>query len=1251
MKILRITVENLASLEGQHTVDFTRDPLRSTGLYSIIGPTGAGKSTLLDALCLSLYEDTPRLSAIRMKTEKLSEGETQKDPRTLLRRGAASGFAETAFVGVDGKTYTARWQVRRARNKADGALQKSEMALYSENVTPGAEGVVVEGGKKGDVLKAIELRIGLTFSQFTRAVMLAQNDFAAFLKTDDKERAAILEALTGTEAFTRISRAVFKRCSEEEEKLKAIESQMQGYTPLSVEARADAEKQRDEAKQTLHESQQQLASLKAALEWFTGLAKLDRELSEARVQYTTAVQLDNDAAPRKTHMQLSQRVLQEAQPLRIPHQQAKTTFKSAETALAQRASECLSAKTTLQETTTAFERAQALAKELEKDQISASPKLDRAQQLDAILPGLQQTLDQSQHRKTEAEKHEKTALSELQTKTEELNRTKNRRTELQGLLNSERLKPAVPLAPQADSWLNSLSRLDQDTKKHRDTASELQQKRQQLEELRPRIDDHNKQKSSLSQRLEQAKQKLLLAIDAEQKIDVQALDRESSQLTESRNIVVDFRQQVKDYCNLQTALQTTIVELQQQREREAPLSKQLETDRDQPAQAEVALKTAQQMVDQIRAAIGDHAKRLRTLLLDNHPCPVCGSESHPWHQQEPDFDSVALTAAEQKVRQQQQVLNKAITAWTKLEADVEHCRREIKRLEKSELEAQQKLQNFVWNNSNAPDIAPLLLLPPQERLAAAEVTLNTIDSSLQHIQTQRTTAAQRKKDTADCRTLAEEAERELRTLLDRIANLEKEEAGYRAALTQLEPREALERGAIEEQTHKLNELWSAFPQSRTLFESNPAKLRADLQDRFQQCQRSSEELQRVNATIDSLNGVCSELEKTHTRAAEQLTEAQAACERANSNWEDAFRERQTLFEGRSVTDVGAEFDRQLKDADFQLTAAREAKTKAESNRSNAEQNQAAAAEALEAARQQLSTHTQRIENWLQDINRTLPEPLTIDRIDEILNRSPAWLQNEQREIEELRDRTLTTGKLVESSEIRRTEHIATRPTELDEQAVQLQKQEQDATIAQEEERLKQAEAPLIIDAANRKKNENPAQQLLHQSQLAAPWQKLNELVGSSDGTKFSRIAQSITLDLLLKDANYQLSQLAPRYRLERLVDSLNLVIIDREMGDERRSVHSLSGGESFLVSLALALGLAALTSNRMRIESLFIDEGFGSLDEDTLSLAMNALMQLEAQGRKVGIITHVTQMKDVIPVQIQVRRTKGGASAIHIPGT
>ena len=127
--------------------------------------------------------------------------------------------------------------------------------------------------------------------------------------------------------------------------------------------------------------------------------------------------------------------------------------------------------------------------------------------------------------------------------------------------------------------------------------------------------------------------------------------------------------------------------------------------------------------------------------------------------------------------------------------------------------------------------------------------------------------------------------------------------------------------------------------------------------------------------------------------------------------------------------------------------------------------------------------------------------------------------------------------------------------------------------------------------------------------------------------------------------------MSARYRLERLPESLNLSVIDCDMGEERRSVHSLSGGESFLVSLALALGLASLTSNRLPIESLFIDEGFGSLDPDTLTTAMNALTHLEAQGRKVGVISHVTEMTDAIPVQIRVeKRRSGGASRIVIPG-
>jgi exonuclease SbcC len=162
------------------------------------------------------------------------------------------------------------------------------------------------------------------------------------------------------------------------------------------------------------------------------------------------------------------------------------------------------------------------------------------------------------------------------------------------------------------------------------------------------------------------------------------------------------------------------------------------------------------------------------------------------------------------------------------------------------------------------------------------------------------------------------------------------------------------------------------------------------------------------------------------------------------------------------------------------------------------------------------------------------------------------------------------------------------------------------------------------------------------------WAQLNELIGSADGKKFRNYAQQFTLDVLLGYANRHLAELARRYRLERVRDTLALMVVDQDMGEELRSVHSLSGGESFLVSLALALGLASLSSNRVRVESLFIDEGFGSLDADTLRVAMDALDGLQALGRKVGVITHVQEMTERIATRILVRRSAAGSSELAI---
>ena len=118
MKILAIRGKNLASLSDEFVVNFQSEPLASAGLYAITGPTGSGKSTLLDALCLALYERTPRLMKATTRGESIPDvGDntvTPSDPRTILRRGAGEGFAEVDFLGSDGVGYRSRWSARRA---------------------------------------------------------------------------------------------------------------------------------------------------------------------------------------------------------------------------------------------------------------------------------------------------------------------------------------------------------------------------------------------------------------------------------------------------------------------------------------------------------------------------------------------------------------------------------------------------------------------------------------------------------------------------------------------------------------------------------------------------------------------------------------------------------------------------------------------------------------------------------------------------------------------------------------------------------------------------------------------------------------------------------------------------------------------------------------------------------------------------------------------------------------------------------
>ena len=201
-----------------------------------------------------------------------------------------------------------------------------------------------------------------------------------------------------------------------------------------------------------------------------------------------------------------------------------------------------------------------------------------------------------------------------------------------------------------------------------------------------------------------------------------------------------------------------------------------------------------------------------------------------------------------------------------------------------------------------------------------------------------------------------------------------------------------------------------------------------------------------------------------------------------------------------------------------------------------------------------------------------------------------------------------------------------------------------------ERALSTVEARLLQQTKNKTIVDQITKELTEKQEVAGRWAKLNKLIGSADGTKFKVIAQSYTLNLLLLHANKHLSYLSKRYKLQQVPDTLALQVIDCDMCDEIRTVYSLSGGESFLISLALALGLSSLSSNNLKVESLFIDEGFGSLDADSLRTAMEALEQLQMQGRKIGVISHVQEMSERISVQVQVHKKINGKCVLTVVG-
>src|SRR3989338_6138421 len=382
MRILAIRGENLASLSDPFEIDFEAEPIQTSGIFAITGPTGAGKTTILDAICLALFDSLPRMdTAERSASVGRAESDSGQqvkydDVRGILRHGAGAGYAEVDFVGQDARRYRSRGEVNRARGKASGKLQNQRITLTDID-----SGEIV-GDKKTDTLQEIKKRIGLSFDQFRRSVLLAQGDFETFIKAGAKDRAELLERITGTEIYSRISQAAFDRAKKEREAIRDFETQLGEHQPLTDEEKAAVEERVKETKSEVDRIEAERAAIGKAQEWYDVQSRVEARVAEGEATLTQALGLDQAADADRAILT----VVLKAFSLRAELEAAAATDKKlveAEKALVDAVQADRKAVEERDQATTASNAARAERDEKRAAYDAIGAELDKAKELDA----------------------------------------------------------------------------------------------------------------------------------------------------------------------------------------------------------------------------------------------------------------------------------------------------------------------------------------------------------------------------------------------------------------------------------------------------------------------------------------------------------------------------------------------------------------------------------------------------------------------------------------------------------------------------------------------------------------------------------------------------------------------------------------------------------------------------------------------------------------------------------------------------
>ena len=1248
MKILRISGKNLASLAGEFAVDFESEPLFSSGLFAISGPTGAGKSTLLDALCLALYGDTPRLLK-RSGTRLPDVGEdtvTAHDPRTLLRRGAAEGWAEVDFAGSDDGRYRARWAVRRSHNRPGGALQPVKVTLHRlPELAP-------LGGTNTEAAAEIVQRVGLSFDQFTRAVLLAQNEFSAFLKSDENERGELLETLTGSTIYSEISRRAFERYKLEQQRTQLLQAKLENAAPLAPEERAQLDAERSAADAAREALDARHALFEAQLRWHHELDKLQRGQTQAEEALAAATTQRSQAQGRRQRLATLEAV-QPARPLALEVQRLETERRQAHSSVARLDAELAAALELRRTSSGEVDAAIARLDTVEEQLRAAAPQLDQAKALDAALETLAPGHAQAQSALEGARQQAREARVQHGAKSEELARARGLRDAAAAWLAAQSRHEAVAAGWQ--QWERLLRQAGQAQATLASGSTALAATRTAADQALGRDAQAASALAQAIERLDTLEATRRTAMTALEGFDAEAIGAERQQLEGRRERLAAAERTWLDLAAARATLDGVVRESGRAATGAAGAERALHEARAAAPALEAAMAQAERSLSAAELACAANVEQLRANLQDDDPCPVCGALDHPYAHQDATLNAMLtglrteVDGCRLRVRE-----NGALQATHGAALAAARERMAALAQDRAAIDARIAGLGQAW------DADPLAgeALADAERLdwfgAQRDALRAALDALAVREQAWRAAAAARdaaQRDVDGAQSvlarLRQDAETERAAATRLQSELATLEAGQQAAGAQLDALLAeLDPAMAAAHGDGWQAAWRSDPagwsQARAL---DTAEWRAQTEVQA----RSAAAIATLEVEAGALQARIADIDDNGARLA-------AGFERIDAELAAKRTARATLWQGRAAGEVERELTAAVTAARAQVAARQQAANEAAQAETRARSALAQLAERILELDQAGAGASAALADWLEDYRRQadgLDDIGNTDELARLLQVGAAWLAQERSALNAIETQVGNATTILDERRAQCAAHLASGAP--DGQPMDVVKATLDALVVERQAAIEAATAlrlRALQDDERRRQSESSLAEIERQQALEQRWGKLSELIGSSDGKKFRNYAQQFTLDVLLGYANEHLKQLARRYRLERVsyqgMPSLALMVRDQDMGGEVRSVNSLSGGESFLVSLALALGLASLSSNRVRVESLFIDEGFGSLDSETLGVAMDALDALQSMGRKVGVISHVQEMTERIATKVLVRPAGAGSSAVVV---